>query len=437
MPISSAARPLKVAILVALERGPAAGGHVKSWERIAEVAAKRPDLVELDLHFLGRKRTTDAAAANVRFHTHRPALGTRSLMLLDQGAGHTDLAPLHPGIWAALRGSDVVHATDFFSFGRTAIAYARRTGCGLAASVQTDVPRFTRIYAGGIMGRMFGPVIGSYLFVRAWRLPERIAHRQQRSIDRRLALCDRILVSKPEDRDRLAQTMATSSVRLFRRGIDRARFNPNHRDRQRLQERFGVSADRVVLLFAGRVDASKGAPIMAEAAKRLLDQGIPVHALVAGEGQDRDSIKTLLGEHATLPGNLPQSELAWIYASSDVFVFPSTTEVSPNVVLEAKASGLPVVVASEHGGGQFVARSGEDGVIVSVSDPAVWAAAIEPLATDMLQRDEMGRLARDWIEREWPDWGEVLERDLLTAWEEAALNGRYRHVDHARRWASS
>ena len=43
----------------------------------------------------------------------------------------------------------------------TAIAFAKRTGCGLSASVQTDVPRFTLIYAGGIIRRMFGPVIGS------------------------------------------------------------------------------------------------------------------------------------------------------------------------------------------------------------------------------------------------------------------------------------
>src|SRR5256885_10251826 len=94
--------PLRVAVLVTLERGPAAGGHVKSWERIAEVAAQRPDLVELDLHFLGAKRSVEAPAPNVRFHTHRPTLGTRALMFLEQGAGHTDLAPLHPGIWAAL-----------------------------------------------------------------------------------------------------------------------------------------------------------------------------------------------------------------------------------------------------------------------------------------------------------------------------------------------
>lgn len=428
-------QPLRVAVLVTLERGPAAGGHVKSWERVAEIAAQRPDLVELDLHFLGSKRSIEATAPNVRFHTHRPTLGTRALIFLEQGAGHTDLAPFHPGIHAALKGSDVVHATDFFSFGKTAIAYAKRTGCGLSASVQTDVPRFTLIYAGGILRRMFGRVIGSWLFVKICRVPERIARGQQRGIDRRLGRCDRILLSKPEDRDRLANS--APSVRLFRRGIDRARFNPAHRDRARLLERFGIPEDRTVLLFAGRVDASKGAPLMAEAVKRLADQGLDVHALIAGEGHARDKIASRLGDRVTLPGNLPQSELAWIYASADVFVFPSTTEVSPNVVLEAKASGLPVVVAADHGGGQFVACSGDDGIVLCDMDVASWAKAIEPLVVDETRRREIGQNARRWIEREWPDWGEVLERDLLAAWHEAALNGRYRHVDHARRWASS
>jgi len=171
--------------------------------------------------------------------------------------------------------------------------------------------------------------------------------------------------------------------------------------------------------------------------KQLSDQGLNVHALVVGEGHARDKIAARLGDRVTLPGNLPQSELAWIYASADVFVFPSTTEVSPNVVLEAKASGLPVVVAADHGGGQFVACSGEDGIVLCDMDVASWAKAIEPLVVDETRRREIGQSARQWIERAWPDWGEVLERDLLAAWHEAALNGRYRHVDHARRWASS
>jgi glycosyltransferase involved in cell wall biosynthesis len=106
--------------------------------------------------------------------------------------------------------------------------------------------------------------------------------------------------------------------------------------------------------------------------------------------------------------------------------------VSPNVVLEAKASGLPVVVAQDHGGGQFVTRSGEDGLVLSSRDPGDWAAAIRPLIADPGERTKIGKAARHWIEREWPDWDAVLERDLLAAWKEAAEFGRYRHVDHTR-----
>jgi glycosyltransferase involved in cell wall biosynthesis len=423
-------RPLKVAVLVTLERGPTAGGHVKSWERLSEVAAAIPHKLSLDLHFLGERRKTTEAASNVRFHTHPARFGTRKLRL-DQGAGHTDLAGFNPSVNAALAGSDVVHATDFFSFGKTAVAYARKRGCGLAASVQTDVPRFTEIYAGDIIKRITGRALGGIL-VEQIHLPERIARAQQRGIDRRLRLCDQLLLSKPEDRDRLSASMPPGHVRLFRRGVDRLRFNPTHRDRAKLASSFGIPEGRLILVFAGRVDASKGAPLMAEAAKLLIDEGLNVHALVVGEGQDRGPIKTLLGARATTPGNLPQPELAWIYASADVFVFPSTTEVSPNVVLEAKASGLPVVVADAHGGGQFVARSGADGLILSARDARSWAAAIRPLVTDAAARRSMGQAARNWIEREWPDWAEVLELDLLAAWKQAAEFGRYRHVDHTR-----
>ena len=79
-------------------------------------------------------------------------------------------------------------------------------------------------------------------------------------------------------------------------------------------------------------------------------------------------------------------------------------------------------ISAEHGGGQFVTRSGEDGVIEAQADAASWAKTIAPLVVEETRRIEIGRRARAWIEREWPDWSEVLDRDLLAAWHEAALN---------------
>ena len=410
-------RPLKVAVLVTLERGPEAGGHVKCWERFAEAASGVPERIDLTLHFLGLDARSERLAGNVRFVEHPARLGTRRLPFLDAGAGHTDLAHHHPALERALASSDVVHATDFFSFGRTALAYARRAGCGLTASIHTDVPLFTRIYAAQIFRNMLGPV-GEQLN-RRWRVPDRIANRIAAGIDRKLARCDRVLVSKQEDLSRLQAKLPDGRVSFLRRGIDRARFSPAHRDRAWLGAHHGIPPDRPVLMFAGRADASKNVMVAAEAAARLIAQGHDLQLLVAGNGSALDAIRALLGERATLPGNVPQLLLARYLASADLFLFPSTTEVSPNVVLEAKASGLPVLVAGAHGGGQFIAASGQDGIIVDSTNPEDWAAVTRALLLDPLRRNTIGAMARRWAEEEWPSWRDVLEQDLLPAWASA------------------
>jgi glycosyltransferase involved in cell wall biosynthesis len=301
---------------------------------------------------------------------------------------------------------------------------ARRTGCGLVASLHTDVPLFTRIYAAEIFRSRLGPV-GRHLN-EAWRLPDRIARRIERGIDRNLMRCDRVLVSKQQDRARLAALLPEGRVSFLRRGIDRTRFSPAHRDRAWLSAQHGIPPERLVLMFAGRADASKNVMVAAEAAADLIGEGRDLHFLVAGQGSALAAIRNLLGDRATLPGNVPQPLLARYLASADVFLFPSTTEVSPNVVLEAKASALPVLVASAHGGGQFIAQNGADGLIIESINPAAWAEAARPLLLDAARRAAIGAAARLWAERDWPSWRQVLEQDLLPIWESAAEIGRAR-----------
>jgi glycosyltransferase involved in cell wall biosynthesis len=416
---STAHRPLKVDVMVTLERNQLAGGHVKCWERFAEAAVAVPDQLDLTLHFLGERDGIDPLSGNVRFRRHAAAFGTRSLRFVKHGGAHTDLARIHHGLMRTLDGTDVVHATEFFSFGRTAIAYAERSGCGLVASIHTDVPRFTRIYAAEVISRVAGHW-GACMLNEHLHLPERISRFIDASIDRCLVRCDRVLVSKLEDRDRLAPMLAADRISMLRRGIDRDGFSPRHRDRRRLWNGFGIPPERPVLLFVGRIDSTKSAFVMAVAAKRLLDSGIDLQVLAVGEGEGRSRIAALLGDRVTLPGSLPQSELGWLYASSDLFVFPSITEVSPNVVLEAKASGLPVVVAAHHGGGQFVARPGFDGIVLDSQDPAVWAAAIAPLLRQPEMRLAISAHARRWAETMWPGWRDVLVEDLIPIWRKAA-----------------
>lgn len=410
---------LRVAVLVTLEQTEAAGGHVKCWERFAEAAANQAPELDLTVHFLGDREQILPLSENARFHQHRPVLGTRTLSFLKQGAGHTDLVPFHSGLNAALADRDIIHATDFFGFGRTGLRHARRFGKGFVASIHTDAPKFARIYAGDVIKRMAGRKIGSWLVDRI-RMPDRIAARMSASIDRRLDACHHILVSKPEDYNRLFNRVGSQRLAYLRRGIDRQRFAPIHRDRAWLEQTYNIPADRPVLMFAGRVDASKSVMVMAKAARQLLDAGQDIHALVVGKGEDQARIAALLGDRVTMPGNVSQTKLATFYASSDLFLFPSTTEVSPNVVIEAKASGLPVLVAASHGGAQFIRRPGTDGVIVADQRPETWAALTQGLLDNGEARRAMSIAARDWAENDWPSWTDVLTGELLGAWHSAA-----------------
>ncbi|MBM3540987.1 MAG: glycosyltransferase, partial [Alphaproteobacteria bacterium] len=366
-PAAHAARaaetPLSVGVLVDLERGVMAGGHVKCWERLAEAAARSSARIDLTVYFEGAETRTENVAPHVRLGEMPPAFGTRRLPFLSAIPDHTDLAPLHPRLLRRLLRHDVLHTTDaFFAQARTARLAARLGGAVLVNSLHTDTPAYTRIYAAAIIRLLCGDGLFGRLLVGRWRLPERLEARMARRLARHVARCH-----------------ASLDRKALRRGIDTHRFAPARRDRARLAREMGVGEDRLVLAFAGRLEDGKGVMTLARASRRLLDRGLPIHAVFAGVGRRRADIESLLGAHASFPGAVDQERLAWLYASADLFVFPSAIEVSPNVVLEAKASGVPVVVAPA-GGGRFVGESGVDGFVVEDAREEAWADAIARLA---------------------------------------------------------
>ena len=95
---------------------------------------------------------------------------------------------------------------------------------------------------------------------------------------------------------------------------------------------------------------------VAGAVRALIDDGLEAHAMFCGDGPDRAAIGALLGGHVSLPGVLPQETLARIYAGADLFAFASQTDLAANAVLEARASGLPVLIARGAGGAGYIAR---------------------------------------------------------------------------------
>jgi len=194
------------------------------------------------------------------------------------------------------------------------------------------------------------------------------------------------------------QTQGIKNVELWERGVDLRLFSPRFfsRDTRRIMG----SADRQKLLFVGRLVKEKNIDDLLDAAKLLRAKGYPFDLAFIGDGPMKEEIRQR-EPGAYLPGYLHGQELAAVYASSDIFVFPSTTETFGNVLQEAWASGLPVV-GVRAGGSQDLIQHGLNGLICEPKNPTEFAANIEILLQNQGLRRKMSENALNLIQdRTW------------------------------------
>jgi glycosyltransferase involved in cell wall biosynthesis len=189
-------------------------------------------------------------------------------------------------------------------------------------------------------------------------------------------------------------------LKILPRGLDTELYHPARRD-SAFFEKFGASNGEVRLLYVGRISREKDLDLLADAYRRLRKEGLPVQLFVVGHGPYSEALAKSLPE-AFFTGYLRGTELAAAYASADIFVFPSTTDTFGNVILEAHASGLPVVVSDSGGPKELVANKA-NGLITRSHDVEDFTRAIRALVTDRALRERMANSARDSvIDRSWP-----------------------------------
>lgn len=210
-------------------------------------------------------------------------------------------------------------------------------------------------------------------------------------------LCEVMVPSASTRRQLVEQGLPEEKTRPLPRWVDINAYTPERRD-PHYWTRHGIG-EGVKLLYVGRISREKNLELLADAFLRIVDYGAPAWLIVVGDGPYRAEMEARLAGYPVLfTGYREGEELQRCYASADAFVFPSTTDTFGNVVLEAQASGLPVVVSDEGGPHELMA-GGETGLIVRHMDEDGLAAALLTLVRDPALIRTMGRNARAFAEK--------------------------------------
>ena len=194
----------------------------------------------------------------------------------------------------------------------------------------------------------------------------------------------------------IARGINGDKIALYPRGIDTERFSPEKRNGF-FEQSYGVTAP-AKLLYVGRISKEKNLAVLGDAFRLLYARQAQAHLVIVGDGPYLNEMKAQLRDlPCTFTGALAGEDLAKAYASADIFVFPSMTDTFGNVVLEAQASGLPVVV-SDQGGPCENMLPDRTGRVVPGNDVEALAAALTDILSNPRQRQAMGRAARRYME---------------------------------------
>jgi glycosyltransferase involved in cell wall biosynthesis len=188
-------------------------------------------------------------------------------------------------------------------------------------------------------------------------------------------------------------------VGIWGRGVDTTLFRPDRRS-QELRSELLAGGDTLVL-SVGRVSDEKRLEVLLDAFGRLGSDCGGVRLVIAGDGPARERLVRRAPLGVRFMGEVRGDDLARLYASADIFCFPSTTDTFGQVLLEAGASGLPVI-AARAGGAPELVGDGESGLLVAPESSLAFAEAITLLARSPALRLRLGDRARERAtERSW------------------------------------
>lgn len=181
-------------------------------------------------------------------------------------------------------------------------------------------------------------------------------------------------------------------------GVNVERFSPGSGE---MRERLGFSRDDLVLGFVGRLTRDKGIPELIEAFEEILHAEPAARLLLVGwfdEAEDalETVVRARIESHPRIHSTGFVSATESYYRAMDVLVLPTWREGFPNAVLEAAATGLPVVTTNATGARDSVLPE-ITGLLIPPGHPEAISAAVLKLFHNPEQRRRMGEAARAWV----------------------------------------
>ncbi len=215
-----------------------------------------------------------------------------------------------------------VHIATQGPLGLMSLLAGKLLGLRITSAFHTDLPAYARIYTGD-----------EKLEEWFWKAFVFLAN-----------MSDRFFVPSEYYRNLFVRKgLSYGKISLFERGVDTELFSPYKREEDFWSKKLPVRKYQKVIIYVGRVSKEKGLDTFLYCARCFPEEIF----VVVGDGPYRKELEAKKPQNVFFVGYLKDEELAKAYASSDIFLFPSETETYGQVVLEAMASGLPVVVSSK------------------------------------------------------------------------------------------
>jgi glycosyltransferase involved in cell wall biosynthesis len=276
---------------------------------------------------------------------------------------------------------DVAHVHHPFLSGSIALRYCRPRGIPVIFTNHTRYDLYAQAYIPALPDIFGETALKAYLpsFCRS---------------------CDLVISPSPGMREVLLRFGVNSTIDVVPNGVDLRPFLKPAHIVDRFQ--FGFSPEDILLIYTGRMGPEKNLPFLLRAFNGAAQAYENLRLLLVGDGPERDNLQDRVRhmgiEHRVhFTGMVPYHELPGYLAMADAFVTASVTEVHPLSVVEAMASGLPILGIQSPGVGDSVVN-GETGFLVDEEDLAAFTAKMVRLVTEHAQRKEMGRRARQAVQ---------------------------------------